>query len=260
MSKTLARSRSSALRTQKKGLAERAISAGLGPGPGAGRSPERLAQLGQALLAVAHQVRGPLGALELYSRLLEEKGDDPGARRQLTRKILMLAVRLSASLEDLFFFAAEEALSRQPCYLLDLLEEALQLAEAYLEEKSVAVTRLYAGELEPVAGDPRLLTSAFLNVLLNAVEALPTGGGLTVALGRAPEGADLQEVRIEDEGPGFSASAVGHLFEPFFTEKPGGLGLGLAVAQRIVRAHGGTVGVANGRGSGAVVCIQVPVR
>mgnify|MGYP001131207185 CR=1 FL=1 len=113
------------------------------------------------------------------------------------------------------------------------------MAEAYLEEKAVAVTRLYAGELEAVVGDPRLLTSVFLNVLLNAAEALATGGGLTVSVGRAPEGPDLQEVRIEDDGPGFSASALEHLFEPFFTEKPGGLGLGLAVAQHIVQAERG---------------------
>jgi signal transduction histidine kinase len=214
--------------------------------------------LGQSLLEVAHQVRGPLGALELYGRLLEAKGDDPHSRHRLIRKILMLTVGLSATLEDMFVFTEQQVLRRQPCHLLDLLEEALQLAEAYVEEKQVALTRLYAGQLEAVAADPRLLTTVFLNVLLNAVEAMPAGGGLTVALGPLAHAPGFQEVRIEDDGPGFSATALEHLFEPFFTDKAGGLGLGLAVARRVVEAHGGRIEVANGGAGRAVVRIELP--
>lgn len=260
MSKAVAHSRSSAVRTEKEASARQRASAGRPAGPGPGPSPQRLAQLGQSLLEVAHQLRGPLGALQLYGQLLQEKGDDAGARRRLIRKVLMLTVGLTATCEDMFLFAEDHALRRQPCYLLDLLEEALQLAEASLEDKQVAVTRLYAGELEAVAADPRLLTSVFLNVLLNAVQAMPVGSGLTVALGPAREAAGLQEVRIEDDGPGFSAVALEHLFEPFFSEKAGGVGLGLAVARRILEAHGGTIEVANRGAGGAAVSIQVPVR
>jgi signal transduction histidine kinase len=260
VSKAVAHSRPSVVRRERVGREAGAHAAGRPAPPLRGRSPERLAELGQALLEVAHQVRGPLGALQLYSRLLDEKGDDPGARRRLVRKILMLTVGLSTTLEDMFFFTEEEVLRRQPCHLLDLLEGALQLAEAYVEERQVAVTRLYAGELDAVAADPRLLTSVFVNVLLNAAQAVPPGGGLTVALGPVAHSGGLQEVRIEDDGPGFSAAALVHLFEPFFTDKAGGLGLGLAVARRIVEAHGGSIEVANRAGGGATVRIELPVR
>jgi len=224
----------------------------------AGGRSDRLAQLGGALVEVAHQVRGPLGAIQLYARLLEQRSGDQESSARLVRKILTGVVSLSALVEDLFLFAESDSLKREPCYLLDIQERALEFAQPYLEEKGVRLTRLYAGELQEVEADPRLLSSVFLNVILNAVQAMSAGGELIVSLRGGPRPGDVQEARFEDSGPGFSPQALEHLFEPFYTEKPAGVGLGLAVAHRIVRAHGGFVEVANRTQGGAVVTVQIP--
>ena len=218
----------------------------------------RLARLGQALLEVAHQVRGPLGAIHLYARLLGQQQGTPPRAPHLVRRILTGVVGLSALLEDLFLFAETDTLRREPCYLLDALEPTLDFAEPYLREKGVRVTRLYVGELDVVQADARLLSSVFLNITLNAVQAMPKGGELTVILRAALRPGAGQEVRFEDTGPGFSRPAREHLFEPFYTEKQTGLGLGLAVAYRIVKAHGGLIEVANRAQGGAAVTVRVP--
>lgn len=218
----------------------------------------RLLQLGRALREVAHQVRGPLGAVHLYGRLLREQVAPGTPAEHITRKLLSSVVHLSTLLEDLLLFAETGEPNRRPCYLLDVLEEALGFAEPYLQDRGIHLTRLYAGELEVVRADARLLASAFLNLVLNAVEAMPEGGELVVSLRRAPERAGFQEVRIEDTGPGFSAAALGHLFEPFYSEKRTGLGLGLAVARRIVEAHGGHIEAGNRARGGARVTVHLP--
>jgi len=219
----------------------------------------RLTQLGQTLLEVAHQLRGPLGAIHLYAGLLAQQLGKEAPPQALVRKILTGVVSLSALLEDLFLFAETETLRREPCYLLDALERALGFAEPYLEERDVRLTRLYGGELDAVDADARLLSSVFLNVVLNAVEAMPTGGELVVALRRARGPAQVQEVRFEDTGTGFSDPALAHLFEPFYSDKPSGAGLGLAVARRIIRAHGGQIEAANGPRGGALITIHLPI-
>ena len=218
----------------------------------------RLARLGQALLEVAHQVRGPLGAIHLYARLLDQQLNDAPQASHLVRRILTGVVGLSALLEDLFLFAETDTVRPEPCYLLDILEPTLDFAEPYLREKGVRVTRLYVGELDVVQADAHLLSSVFLNIALNAVQAMAKGGELTVILRTALRPGAGQEVRFEDTGPGFSRAAREHLFEPFYTEKQTGLGLGLAVACRIVEAHGGLIEVANRAQGGAAVTVRVP--
>lgn len=232
------------------------------PAAGPGLSEHRLLQLGQALREVAHQVRGPLGAIHLYARLLQQQAAQGGEPSQRTvGRLLSGVVSLSALLEDLLLFAETGGLARESCYLLDVLEEALRFAEPYLQEKGVRLTRLYAGELEPVEADPRLLASALLNLVLNGVEATGRGGELVVSLRRAPGREELQEVRLEDTGPGFSSAALAHLFEPFCSEKRGaGLGLGLTVAQRIVQAHRGRLEVGNRAQGGARVTVWIPTE
>ena len=227
------------------------------PSEAGGRS-DRLARLGGALVEVAHQVRGPLGGIQLYARLLDQQSSDRESSQRLARRILTGVVNLSALVEDLFLFAESDSLKREPCYLLDIQEEALEFAQPSLEEKGVRLTRLYAGALEEVEADPRLLSSVFLNIILNAVEAMPVGGELIVSLRGGARPGVGQEARFEDSGPGFSPEALEHLFEPFYSEKRTGVGLGLAVAHRIVRAHGGFVEVANRAQGGAVVTVHVP--
>ncbi len=224
----------------------------------AGGRDDRLARLGGALVEVAHQVRGPLGAIQLYARLLEQQSGDQESSERLVRKILTGVVSLSALVEDLFLFAESDSLKREPCYLLDIQERALEFAQPYLEEKGVCLIRLYAGALQEVQADPRLLSSVFLNIILNAVQAMPVGGELIVSLRGGSRPGEVQEARFEDSGPGFSPEALEHLFEPFYTEKSTGVGLGLAVAHRIVRGHGGFVEVANRTRGGAVVTVHVP--
>ena len=227
--------------------------------PAQGSQGHRLAQLGQALMEVAHEVRSSLGAMQLCAGLLEEQLTEDSLAHGLASKLLSGMVHLSALVEDLLLFGETGALSRHECHLVDVLERALEFARPHIQEKSVRVTRLYAGDLEAVRADARLLSSVFLNLTLNAVEAMSPGGELVVVLRADPADGQRQEVRFEDTGPGFCQESLDHLFEPFSGDKSAGAGLGLAVSARIVQAHDGSLEVANRRQGGAAVTVRLPV-
>jgi len=208
---------------------------------------------------VAHELRGPLVGIEFYAQLLEQQLSEEGPPRRLARKLLTGVADLLALVEDMLLFAQTRTPKREVCSLLDVVERALESTRPPLYERDIQLVRLYAGELPEVEVDPHLLGCVLRNIIKNAVEVMPTGGELVVALRPRPTDALMQEVRFQDTGPGFSARALRHLFQPFVSDKLRGVGLGLAVAQRIVQAHGGRIEVTNRRQGGALVSVSLPV-
>jgi PAS domain S-box-containing protein len=216
---------------------------------------ERLAALGELSAVVAHEVRNPLGvifnSLGSLRRVLKPEGD----ARMLLDIVGEEADRLNRIVGDLLDFARPSPPALRPEALDRLVEDAVGAALA--ENRDIAVERDIGPGLSPVSMDSRLMRQAVLNVAVNAVQAMPHGGKLSV---RARREGPWARVEIRDSGPGIPDEIRQRIFEPFFTTKASGTGLGLAVVKRIVEGHGGEVTVASEPGAGAAFTIRIPVE
>ena len=217
---------------------------------------ERLAALGELSAVVAHEVRNPLGvifnSLGSLRRLLRPTGD----AKLLLDIVGEEADRLNRIVGDLLDFARPSEPQLRPERLERVVDEAIQTAVAQ-NPQGVEVRREADPELPPVPMDARLVRQAVINVAVNALQAMPRGGRLTVRL-RGDDGAVTLD--IEDTGPGIPDEVRHRIFEPFFTTKASGTGLGLAVVKRIVDGHGGELVVHSRAGAGTVFRIRLPLR
>jgi PAS domain S-box-containing protein len=216
---------------------------------------ERLAALGELSAVVAHEVRNPLGvifnSLGSLRRLVRPTGD----AKLLLDIVGEEADRLNRIVGDLLDFARPSTPELRPEPLDRVVDEAVGAALAQ-RPPGVEVARETDPAVPLVPMDARLVRQAVLNVAVNAVQAMPRGGRITVRTRRAGESVVLE---IEDTGAGIPDEVRARIFEPFFTTKASGTGLGLAVVKRIVEGHGGAVAVANRPGAGAVFALSFPL-
>lgn len=238
----------------------------------------RLAALGEMAAGIAHEVRNPLGSIGLYARMLEHDLHDRPPQKQTARKIVAAVRGLDAVVNDVLTFSRE--MKVRPCMMTggELVEDALlRVADLLSTENGPRLIRGpgLVDESVLLEADRGLMTQALVNVVRNAVEATleqsPTGGG-SIALdvrtsaesaGRRRTGPMVVFV-IRDTGPGVDAEVVERMFNPFFTTRAAGTGLGLPIVHRIVEAHGGRVVVTNnadaGEAPGATVELHIPAR
>lgn len=215
---------------------------------------ERLAALGELAAIVAHEVRNPLGvifnSLGSLRRLVRPAGD----ARMLFDIVGEEAERLNRIVGDLLDFARPSTPELRPEVLGRLVEDTVGAAAT--QNARVELVRELDPLLPPVLMDARLVRQAVLNVAVNAVQAMPRGGRVTI---RTRRDGDTALVEIEDTGAGIAEEVRARIFEPFFTTKASGTGLGLAVVKRIVEGHGGRVSVRAGAGGGTVFALAFPL-
>lgn len=220
-----------------------------------------LAALGRMATQVAHEVKNPLAGLRLYARHLEQRlgraGDAEGV--ELAGKIATTVDHLASIVAEITAFGRPPELHRAPTQVHALLDECLDLAAARFEGAAVEVVRAYDPGLREAPLDARELRKAFLNLILNAFEALAAGGRLTVTTAQAPDRATLT-VTIEDTGSGMAEEVLARAFDPFFTTKADGTGLGMSIARSVVDLHGGSLAVQSAVGQGTCVRIKLPVQ
>ncbi len=216
---------------------------------------ERLAALGELSAVVAHEVRNPLGvifnSIGSLRRLVRPAGD----AKMLFDIVEEEADRLNRIVGDLLDFARPSTPQVLPELLDRVAEDAVGAAIAQHGGR-VELARDFDPDLPPVAMDARLVRQAVLNVAVNAVQAMPRGGRITLRTRREPTAA---RVEIEDSGPGIPDEVRERIFEPFFTTKASGTGLGLAVVRRIVEGHGGEVTVWSAPGAGTIFVLRFPL-
>jgi len=245
------------------------------------RSAERLAELGTMTGGLAHEIKNPLSTIGLNLQLLdetvEEAGlDEPRAGR-LKRRIAALkgeVEHLRAILEDFLRFAGRIELDRQPIDLNDLVDQLVDFYSPQAEQSGVQVRTDPADNLPAVHADPQLLKQATLNLLLNATQAMvqaryaddPHGGSSdlivrTRALSdpAAPTpGRKTVELHVIDTGPGIDDATMEKVFQPYFSTKRGGTGLGLPTTRRIIEEHGGELRVHSELGRGTDFVVRLP--
>jgi two-component system, NtrC family, nitrogen regulation sensor histidine kinase NtrY len=215
-----------------------------------------LAATGELAAALAHEVRNPLTSIKLDLQEVEETLPPGSALRQIQGGAIGELDRLDRIVGETLGIARSGRIEKQTVDLVTVVRAAARGARASFEERG-ATLDLPPPEAPPlpVAADPDALARALLNLLRNAAEALPPGGRAAVEL--APE-AGAAVVRVCDQGSGIAPELLTRIFEPFFSTRSGGTGLGLAVARRIVEAHGGEIGAMSELGRGTTMSVRLP--
>jgi PAS domain S-box-containing protein len=217
---------------------------------------ESQAAMSEILAGLAHEVRNPLAGVRGAVQIIEDglSSDDP--RREVVREIKGQIERMDRTLSDILLFSRPKPPELSPRQVNLLLSEAVSLLRRDPRLGAVLVEEALALDVPPVMLDAQQMQRVFFNVLLNAVQAMPTGGRLRVTSRR--NGASV-EIAFEDEGVGMSPEVTERVFRPFFTTKRSGTGVGLSVSQGIVEAHGGRIAVESVPGRGSIFTIVLPV-
>ncbi len=216
----------------------------------------RLADLGQMASHVAHEVRNNLVPVALYLSLLRRRLANDAVGLEILDKISAGFTNLEATVNDLLQFTAEREPQLSVFPIRKMIDEVLSAVAPQLAAQAVAAV-VEASPDMLVTADPHLLRRAVLNLVLNAIDAMPQGGTLTII---ATSDQQALELEVSDTGPGFSEEALHKAFEPFFTTKRGGMGLGLAIVARVAEVHGGSVSAVNCPEGGAALTLRIPHR
>jgi PAS domain S-box-containing protein len=219
------------------------------------RRQETLAAMGSLVAGVAHEVRTPLFSISAALDAFE--GGSPDELEEGGRLLRAQVKRLGNLMSDLLDYGKPPELHLERGGVGDIVERALRTCGASAAEAGVVLTTDIPAVLPTVPRDARRIEQAFENLVANAIQHSPRGGRVRVVVEGARAGDGL-ECRVEDDGPGIPESARPRLFEPVFTKRKGGTGLGLPIVQRIVESHGGRVSAANRAAGGAVFTFTLP--
>lgn len=215
----------------------------------------RLAALGEIAAGVAHEVRNPLGAIQLYSGLLRSACGRQADALALIEKIDSGIRAIDGVVQDTLSLAPRSCrLTPQP--VAALIDGAIELVRSVLARHRVAVDVQLSDENVSVPADAAALQRVLVNLIANAAEASPAGETVTVYGGARCDG--FVELRVSDRGSGLPDEVLENLFNPFFTTKQHGTGLGLAIAHRLIEAHGGQLTARNRPDGGAEFVLQLP--
>lgn len=221
---------------------------------------ERLAALGELAAVVAHEVRNPVAVIFNSVAALQRLVEGPETAKNLVGIVQEEAQRLAHMVSDLLDFARPSAPNFRDESAVDIARDAILAVQQMSLPVELDVTIAVEGDVPPLRADARMLRQVLVNLLVNAREASGEGQAICVRLGRGRSLRGQPEVTIEvcDHGSGVTAERIERMFEPFYTTKAQGTGLGLAVVKRFVEAHDGTVAVRSAPGFGTVFAIRLP--
>jgi PAS domain S-box-containing protein len=219
---------------------------------------ERLAAVGRITAGVAHEVKNPLNSMRLWLENLKAAlpPETDGAAQQAVNVLDAEIDRLDAVVKRFLDFSRPMDLRLEPTQLAGLLKEVLELAQQQLKQSNVQVAQLIPIGIPEVFVDRALLKQALLNLVLNALEAMPQGGQLQLTLSRRGE---MAEITVGDTGKGIPAENQKKIFQLFFSTRPGGSGIGLASTFRIVQLHNGSIDFTSEVGRGTTFRIELPL-
>jgi two-component system, NtrC family, sensor histidine kinase HydH len=217
------------------------------------RRAERLKTLGEMAAGMAHEVKNPLAAIRSSAQILSERVD--GKEVQFAGIIVREVDRLNKVVNEFLDYARPAPLRREPVKLGDLLDFCLELLAPVIKQAGVAIERTNPAGEGTVNADPNQIRQVFLNLILNAIQAVEKQGRVEVSITHSGHEA---RVTVKDNGRGIPPDKLKNVFEPFYTTKPGGTGLGLPIAQRIVAEHGGKLVIESTPGAGTTATVILP--
>jgi len=220
------------------------------------RRSERLAALGQLSAGLAHELRNPLGTIRASAEMLVKNvPEESDMARELAGFISSEVDRTNSLVTRFLEFARPLELQPQKAELAEVIDRAIAQIERGQPRHDVTIYRNYSPDVPPFVFDAELMERVFYNLLLNAAQATPGGGEVTVKTRLV---GDSVEVSVIDRGSGIEPAQVENIFNPFFTTKKTGVGLGLAIVSKIVDLHGGKISVESQPGKGSIFRIFLP--
>ncbi len=224
------------------------------------RRGQRLAELGTVAAGVAHEVRNPLGGIRGASQLLAREAGKDDKLKGFLDVIVREVDRLDKTVEQLLDLARPAKIEKTATDVAEVVDRALAVLEPQLDEAGVRVKKIIPTRPENISADAAQLTQMFLNLFLNALQAMPDGGTLTVGIKQEFGGVDAPAVVVEvkDTGHGMSLQTMERMFMPFYTSREKGSGLGLAISHKIVEEHGGSIDVSSEVGKGSTFVVSLP--
>ena len=222
---------------------------------------ERLATLGQLAAGVAHEINNPLGTISIYAQMtLDDLGKDNDSCRENLEVVMKQTNRAGRIVKDLLEFARQSEPEMRILNINDVIKKAVAITTHPAELQNISFATHLAPELPDVQGDTDKLQQVFVNIIINALQAMSEGGTLTIDT-KLTEDGEFVEIEISDTGCGIPQEHLSKLFDPFFsTKKTGeGTGLGLSVSFGIVQKHNGTIDVKSKVGEGSTFIIRLPV-
>ena len=226
-------------------------------------SAEKRLLLSRLLARLAHEVRNPLSSLDIHVQLLQEDLAqlDPPTRQRMGGRLDIIRgelSRLESIVEHFLKLAGPSSLTLEAVALPEVCGDVCQLMLPEAEARAIRLVAQAEAGMPPALADAGQLTQALLNLVINALQAVERGGLVELRAHRGPD--DSIQIEVHDDGPGIPVENRTAIFDPFYTTKKEGTGLGLWIAQQIVVAHGGTLQVGDAPTGGALFTIQLPLR
>lgn len=217
---------------------------------------EKLTTLGELAMGVAHEIGNPLAGMKAVAQAMQYEDDIPPGLVEALKRMEAEVDRLSGFLRSFHGFAAPQMIAREPCRLEQILDDVLFWTRKDAKSANIGFELSGVEALPPLSADPHQLKQVLLNLLMNAIHAMPEGGIVTVDAKNEP---NFKTIRITDSGVGMSDEVLKRIFEPFYTTRREGTGLGLAIVRKIVEQHGGSIVVTSSPGHGTCFTLTWPL-
>jgi len=219
---------------------------------------KHLSSLGELTAAISHEIRNPLGIIRSSAELLQKKVGRLDPHNTIPQVIVEEANRLNNIISDFLNYARPREPQRNPCQLEDIIDKNLQFLASQLESGQHRIHKYYSTPLPEILGDSDMLYQAFLNIFLNAMQAMQEPGDIQIEIFA---GKRSLTIVIEDEGVGIADDVADKIWDPFFTTKGTGTGLGLGIVKSIIDAHNGQIRLESKRPlQGARVTVELPIQ
>jgi two-component system sensor histidine kinase HydH len=203
---------------------------------------ERLSSLGEMAAGISHEIRNPLGIIRSSAELLKKKVTKFDPSNTIPDIIVEEANRLNRIITDFINFAKPRSPNLTPCRIEEVIDKNITFLAMQIEEKGYRIKQNYQNSLPEIQADAAMLYQSFLNILINAMQAMPDGGRIDITISANDK---IVRIDFEDDGQGIADDVLDKIWDPFFTTKEMGTGLGLGVVKNIIESHGGSIQIKN---------------
>jgi signal transduction histidine kinase len=217
---------------------------------------EKLSAIGVMAAGISHEIRNPLGIIRSSAELLKKKVIQHDPTNTIPDIIVEESTRLNQIITEFINYAKPTHPTLAPCVIAEVIDKNLKFLASQIEEDGYIIKKNYQNAIPEIAADASMLYQSFLNILINAMQSMPDGGRIQI---EASSKDDVVTVHFDDEGPGIPELNLEKIWDPFFTTKERGSGLGLGIVKNIIEAHNGSIQISNREVRGARVTVELPV-